>query len=618
LAAHVKTQDDLTEQLKHNQKLLTTSNLDLQEAKIESGQHFNEFEGIRCELVVSREERTRLGAQCDQLLADKERMASEISSLMERMNDAIKLGEDCSLDLQQCREALKTSNEEIVEFKQKIEAKEEMCDKFRSEVIQLKDKHHHLQGNVESLSLDKERMTRALEDESEKIDLINADNKSQVKFMEDKLAIMDKESKDLKQTIADLQEHLETKEGEFVQSLDELERDLAEKTKDCESTQVKIQNLTETCEKNTTELGNSQGKLDEAKKSNLVLEGQVEQLHTTVATLEKDVKTLKDDKNSKMSSIKLLLSNQRKLESQLKKTSNDHEDLAKEKEAMVQQVADRDALEVEVTKHHTRIAELEAEINVPIGQMSWEMDPELQDMTPMELRSILGKELTPHEKAKLNEMCVAELVKDMKVKTSNETSLIWEISTLKKELQKNKIKLNHLEDQRSVARALLDTDKVSTPPIESSTTATTRKSKRRSVTMSKTQQEPNTSTRLSRSKMNVESESSSDVVVSATKKARKETSAVKVVEEKTRENPPSVVVGGRLKRGRSMMRLDNAMPDNPFTTKKSTASSLTVSDTLKKSFVNSADISHTTILFISDQKAVGDNYQQSCQHGHKR
>jgi chromosome segregation ATPase len=548
LTAHVKIQDELTEQLKHNQDLLTTSNRDLEVVKNQSDKYINEFEALRCELITSQEGLTRLETQNGQLLADKECMSSEISSLMERMNDAIKLGEDCSLDLQQCRGALKTSNEEIVEFKQKSEATEETCDKLRSEVIQLN------------------------------------------------------------QTISDLQELLEKKEGEFAQSLDELERGLAEKTKDCVTTRAEIQKFIATCEKNKIELDNSQAKRDECKKSNQVLEGQVAQLQTTVVKLEKDIISLKADKDSKMSKIKLLLGNQKKFESQMEQMSNQYEDLAKEKKAMVQQVAHRDALEAEVGKHQKRINELESEVNEPIGQMPWDIDPELQDMTPMELRSILAKELTPKEKAKLNAMCVDELVKEMKSKTSNETSLIWEISTLKKELQKNKIKLSHLEDKKSVARGALlptDEDKVSPPaPKESSTATTTRKSKRRSVSSTTStvlvQQDPNSSTRFtrSRSKTNIESDSNDEVfVTSATKKARQETSAVK-----TQENHPSVVVGGRPKRGRSSaMRLD-VMPDNPFTTKKSTESSMTTKSVSACSNTNCADISHTTQLLLFQTK----------------
>ena len=65
---------------------------------------------------------------------------------------------------------------------------------------------------------------------------------------------------------------------------------------------------------------------------------------------------------------------------------------------------------------------------------------------PTELKSILGDDLTPREKSRLNEMCVQELEKELKAKISAETSHIWQISSLTKELEKNRIKLNHLQD----------------------------------------------------------------------------------------------------------------------------------------------------------------------------
>ena len=43
-------------------------------------------------------------------------------------------------------------------------------------------------------------------------------------------------------------------------------------------------------------------------------------------------------------------------------------------------------------------------------------------------------------------MCVQELEKELKAKISAETSHIWQISSLTKELEKNRIKLNHLQE----------------------------------------------------------------------------------------------------------------------------------------------------------------------------
>ena len=102
----------------------------------------------------------------------------------------------------------------------------------------------------------------------------------------------------------------------------------------------------------------------------------------------------------------------------------------------------RDALEVEVQNQQKQIEDMKAEQVDALGApMPWEADPELQEMTPTELKSILGDDLTPREKAKLNEMCVQELEKELKAKISAETSHIWQISSLTKELEKNRIKL---------------------------------------------------------------------------------------------------------------------------------------------------------------------------------
>ena len=108
-------------------------------------------------------------------------------------------------------------------------------------------------------------------------------------------------------------------------------------------------------------------------------------------------------------------------------------------------LSSRDALEVEVKNLEKQIEELRGQEVEGGAPMPWEVDPELQDMTPTELKSILGNDLEPREKARLNEMCVQELEKELKTKISAETSHIWQISSLTKELEKNKIKLNHLQ-----------------------------------------------------------------------------------------------------------------------------------------------------------------------------
>merc|ERR1719510_1207848 len=115
---------------------------------------------------------------------------------------------------------------------------------------------------------------------------------------------------------------------------------------------------------------------------------------------------------------------------------------------------DHTKLKQQVADQRQRLLELESDI--ASNNMPWDVDPELQDMTACELRSIMYKDLTPKEQARLNEMCVQEQEKELKVKITTETSLIWEISSLKKELQKSQIKLSHLESQQSVVKAVLN------------------------------------------------------------------------------------------------------------------------------------------------------------------
>ena len=69
-------------------------------------------------------------------------------------------------------------------------------------------------------------------------------------------------------------------------------------------------------------------------------------------------------------------------------------------------------------------------------------------MSGMELRSILGKSLSAREKSKLNERCVLELQKELKSAQTLISQNVWEISNLKKELQKREIKINHMESKQ--------------------------------------------------------------------------------------------------------------------------------------------------------------------------
>ena len=70
----------------------------------------------------------------------------------------------------------------------------------------------------------------------------------------------------------------------------------------------------------------------------------------------------------------------------------------------------------------------------------------------------LGHDLTAREKIRLNEMVVVELEKDLKAAEANETRHIMDITSLKLELKKTTVKLNHLQNQRSKVKAAMDTE----------------------------------------------------------------------------------------------------------------------------------------------------------------
>ena len=90
-----------------------------------------------------------------------------------------------------------------------------------------------------------------------------------------------------------------------------------------------------------------------------------------------------------------------------------------------------------------------------------------------------GHDLTAREKIRLNELVVVELEKDLKAVESKETGYIMEITSLKTELKKTTVKLNHLQNQRSMVKAAMDDDQESKSSKSSETNrVTTRKSAR--------------------------------------------------------------------------------------------------------------------------------------------
>jgi hypothetical protein len=59
--------------------------------------------------------------------------------------------------------------------------------------------------------------------------------------------------------------------------------------------------------------------------------------------------------------------------------------------------------------------------------MPWETDDDLKSLSPMEVRDVVLDELTPKEKARLNELCIEEMKQELLKKTTSENELVTTI-----------------------------------------------------------------------------------------------------------------------------------------------------------------------------------------------
>ena len=142
--------------------------------------------------------------------------------------------------------------------------------------------------------------------------------------------------------------------------------------------------------------------------------------------------------------------------------------------------------------------------------------------------------------------------KELKVKTSTETSLIWEVSSLKKELQKTQIKLNHLQTQQSAVKAVLHQDdkKVATK-------------RRNSIEAT---EHDDSAVRVTRHRSKVAEEAPKPA-----KKPRNDSSAL--MSAITGQENDARSRSTRSSTRKSTVQLDKSMPDNPFAKKASLVSS---------------------------------------------
>ena len=168
-------------------------------------------------------------------------------------------------------------------------------------------------------------------------------------------------------------------------------------------------------------------------------------------------------------------------------------------------------------------------------------------MTAIELRTILDKELSKFQRAKLNEMCVTEMEKELKSKTATESSHIWEISNLKKELQKQKIKLQMYEKPKEATNE--KTDKKSTDDVENAKS-----------TLPKPDLNSTAITRMTRSKSK-----SSVISITSTESPKNLAKKSKISKTSLLAQENNVTNAPSLRRGRkTTTMLETTMPENPY------------------------------------------------------
>merc|ERR1712029_1073819 len=268
-------------------------------------------------------------------------------------------------------------------------------------------------------------------------------------------------------TIENLKAKLEAKEADLVQSLDALEQDLSDLSQERDASkkeEIRLQSQIGLLEDKHSSLEKT---IEETKEEH---EQEKQKLEKKIEETQKKLKAMTEDRDSRIKRTRLLLDIQKKYEKQQNEAYEQYEELKKVSVDLKERVKDRDVLELDLIKYKNRTKELENEIETmannainsassgATSEMPWDIDPELQDMSARELKAILGHDLTAREKIRLNEMVVVELEKDLKAAEANETRHIMDITSLKLELKKTTVKLNHLQNQRSKVKAAMDTE----------------------------------------------------------------------------------------------------------------------------------------------------------------
>ena len=94
---------------------------------------------------------------------------------------------------------------------------------------------------------------------------------------------------DMEKQSDDLQEILEVKEGEFVQSLDELENDLSEKSRQVEEYKASVKKLEKSIEGLKTDLELKSGQSSKAEANIKLLEETIEKLKKEMSVVQNEL-----------------------------------------------------------------------------------------------------------------------------------------------------------------------------------------------------------------------------------------------------------------------------------------------------------------------------------------
>ena len=154
-----------------------------------------------------------------------------------------------------------------------------------------------IEASKENLTQSLEEFKQTIRSNQEKIDLLEKEKTKSSETLEATHRKLNETEVELKEAMAkiadmetqrdDLKELLETKEGEFVQSLDELENDLSEKSRQCDESKASIRKLEKSVEALKTDLELKSEQCSQSVANGNCLEETIKNLKNEMSTLQK-------------------------------------------------------------------------------------------------------------------------------------------------------------------------------------------------------------------------------------------------------------------------------------------------------------------------------------------